>query len=110
MSHGNFEFRGKGFGYLWLSIWTAVLTIVSFGILWPWAYCARQRWLATHTFIDGRQLVFKGSGLGFFATWLLILLLSVVTLGIYIPWGYCRIMRWQTNNLYFADPGDVEQF
>ena len=108
MAHGKFEFYGKGLSYLWLTIWTAVLTTLTVGLLWPVAYTAQQRWVARNTRIDGKQLVFKGSGLGIFVLWLKILFLSVITIGIYAPWGWCAIKRWQVNNLYFADPGDIE--
>ncbi|MBA7517372.1 hypothetical protein ES705_09425 [subsurface metagenome] len=108
MPTGKFEFRGKGGGYLWLVIWTSFLCLITSGLFYPWAFCASQKWIAEHTSIDEKQLVFKGTGIGIFGTWLLILLLSVITLGIYAPWGYCRLMRWKTNNLYFAEAGDVE--
>ena len=109
MAHGKFEFKGTGLGFLWLAVWTSVLTIITIGIFWPWAYSAIQRWIAEQTFIDGRQLCFKGTGVGFFGTWLLIVFLTIITLGIYAPWGYCRMKRWETSNLYFADAGDVEK-
>ncbi|NCC64558.1 MAG: DUF898 family protein [Spirochaetia bacterium] len=51
---------------------------------------------------------FKGRGGGYF--WLLIFLLTVITLGLYTPWGACRLLRWKTNNLFFASPGDNENF
>lgn len=108
MAHGKFEFKGKGLSYLWLSIWTGLLTMITLGLLWPVAYAAQQRWIATNTLIDDKQLVFKGSGLGIFVVWLKIVLFSILTLGIYAPWGWCNIKRWQVNNLYFADPGDIE--
>jgi len=63
---------------------------------------------AKNTRIDGKQLVFKGSDLGIFVLWLKIALASLITIGIYAPWGWCAIKRWQVNNLYFADPGDIE--
>lgn len=110
MAHGKFEFTGKGLGYLFLVIWTGLLTVMTLGLFWPWSYAAKQKWIAAHTSIDGKQLVFKGSGIGIFTTWLLIFILSVITIGLYAPWGYCRIKRWQTNNLYFADSGEVEKF
>ncbi len=108
MAHGKFEFRGTGLGYLWLFLWTTFLTIITFGIFYPWAVTAKQRWITAHTYIDGKQLCFKGSGIGFIANWLLILILSIITLGIYIPWGLVRLQRWIVSNTYFADPGDVE--
>ena len=110
MAHGSFQFKGSGLSYWWLAFWTTILTVVTLGIFWPWAYCAKQKWVAKNTYIDGKQLVFKGSGAGIFATWLLIVVLSVVTLFLYAPWGACRIKRWQINNLHYADEGDHEQF
>jgi len=85
MAHGTFEFRGTGLSYLWLLIWIGILTIITLGLAWPWAYAAQQRWIAEHTYIDNNQLTFKGSGLGIFGTWLLVVFLSIITLGIYLP-------------------------
>lgn len=110
MAHGRFEFKGKGLSYLWLGVWTAILTLITLGLLWPVAYAAQQKWIARNTYIDGKQLVFLGSGLGVFTVWLKILFLTLITVGIYAPWGWCAIKRWQVNNLHFADAGDVEQF
>ncbi|MFZ1746742.1 MAG: DUF898 family protein [Nitrospirales bacterium] len=103
MNHQRFDFRGTGFSCLWLFIWTWVLTVITFGLFFPWAYSAQQRWISEHTFIGNRQLVFQGTGLGFFGTWLLIMVLTIITFGLYMPWGFCRLKRWQTNNLAFAD-------
>lgn len=97
-----FEFRGSGFGYIWLLVWTTVVSILTFGLFFPWAYSAQQRWIASNTYINGRQLVFNGSGLGFLGTWLLIMILSAITLGLYIPWAYCRMKRWEVENTTFA--------
>lgn len=36
----DFEFDGSGFGYLWLCIWTTVLTVITCGLFFPWAYSA----------------------------------------------------------------------
>ncbi len=91
-------------------IWTYLLTVLTAGLFWPWAYVARQKWIAERTFIDGRQLVFRGTGLGIFGTFLLVIILTIITVGIYFPWGFCRIKRWQVNNLYFADHGDIEKY
>ncbi len=110
MAHGKFEFRGKGLGYLWLFIWTSILTLITFGIFFPWAVTATLRWTVAHTYIDGKQLCFKGSGVGFVANWLLIILLTILTIGIYLPWGLVRLQRWIVNNTYFADPGDIEYY
>lgn len=108
MAHGKFEFSGTGLGYLWLCIWTTLLTILTLGIFLPWAVAAQLRWITAHTKIDGKQLCFKGSGAGYFVHWLLTWILTIITLGIYYPWGIVRYIRWIVGNTYFADPGDVE--
>jgi uncharacterized membrane protein YjgN (DUF898 family)/DNA-directed RNA polymerase subunit RPC12/RpoP len=108
MAHGKFEFRGTGLGFLWLFIWTFLLTIFTLGIFAPWAVAAQMRWITAHTKIDGEQLCFKGSGIGYFINGLLIAILTIITLGIYLPWGIVRYIRWIVHNTYFADPGDVE--
>lgn len=62
----DFEFDGSGFGYLWLCIWTTVLTVITCGLFFPWAYSAQQRWICSNTYVNGRQLRFEGTGFGFF--------------------------------------------
>ncbi len=110
MSYGSFDFRGKGGSYFWLIIWTTVLNVMTLSLFYPWAACAIEKWKAKHTYVDNNQLVFTGSGAGFFGTWLLIIILTIITIGLYAPWGACRLQRWKTNNLYFASPGDNENF
>ncbi len=99
--HGAFEFRGSGFGYVWLMLWTSALTLLTGGLYFPWAYAAQQRWIAANTFVNGRQLAFHGTGLGFFLQWLIIMLLTFVTFGLYTPWAYCRLKKWETDNTDF---------
>ena len=102
MEYRLFEFRGSGLGYLWLMVWTAVITMITLGLFFPWAYSAQQRWIAANTYLNGQPLRFDGTGIGFFGQWLLILILSCITLGIYIPWGYCRFKRWEVENTVLA--------
>ena len=78
----DFEFDGSGFGYLWLCIWTTVLTVITCGLFFPWAYSAQQRWICSNTYVNGRQLRFDGTGFGFFFQWLLIMVLTTITFGI----------------------------
>jgi len=102
MPQGNFEFQGRGLSFLWLLIWTTLLTLITVGIFTPWAYTAQQKWIARNTTVDGKPLEFTGTGLGLLGNWLLVFILTTITLGIYVPWGYCRLKRWEINNLHFA--------
>ena len=98
MNRGVFEFRGSGFGYIWLLAWTLFLSVITGGLFFPWAYSAQQRWIASNTYLNGQPLQFVGTGIGFFFQWLLILVLTFITLGLYAPWGYCRLKRWEVEN------------
>ena len=62
-----FVFVGSGLGYLWLLIWTTVVSIITVGLFFPWAYSAQQRWICANTYVEGRRLRFDGTGLGFFS-------------------------------------------
>ena len=77
-----FVFVGSGLGYLWLLIWTTVVSIITVGLFFPWAYSAQQRWICANTYVEGRRLRFDGTGLGFFFQWLVIMLLTAVTLAL----------------------------
>ena len=99
----RFEFRGSGLGCFWLFLWTSVVSAITLGLFFPWAYSAQQRWIAANTFLNSRQQAFVGSGLALLGHWILIVLLTVVTFGLYLPWAYCRLKRWEVENTVFAD-------
>lgn len=99
----QFEFKGSGFGYFWLLIWTTVISVLTFGLYFPWAYSAQQRWICRNTYVEGRRLRFEGTGLGFFFQWLFIMVLTTITFGLYAPWGYCQFKRWETEKTVFDD-------
>ena len=46
-----FVFVGSGLGYLWLLIWTTVVSIITVGLFFPWAYSAQQRWICANTYV-----------------------------------------------------------
>jgi uncharacterized membrane protein YjgN (DUF898 family) len=102
MTNKAFDFRGTGFGYLWLLVWTTFISIITIGLFFPWGYSAQQRWKASNTYINGQQLVFNGTGVGFLGHWVSIVILSMITFGIYIPWAACQIERWKVENMDFA--------
>lgn len=94
----DIKFEGSGFGFCWLLLWTSVLTVITGGLFFPWAYSAQRRWICDNTYIEGRKTEFVGTGLGFFFQWLLIMILTSITFGLYAPWGYCQFKRWETSN------------
>ena len=97
-----FEFKGGAATYWGTELLGGLITILTIGILYPFALVLLERWRAKHSYIDGRQLVFKGSAIGLFGRWLLWLLLIVVTLGIYSFWVIPAIQKWKWDNTKFA--------
>lgn len=65
-----------------------ILTVITFYIYYPWAYCAIRKWTLEHTYAENRQLTFVGNGGEFFGIVLVQLLLTAVTFGI---WGFLQI-------------------
>ena len=85
--------------------WTsALVSILTLGICYPFMACWKLKWKASHTFIDGRQQAFDGNGGQFMGRYMLLLFLSVITLGIYyILCAKVAIEKWRTLHTHFAD-------
>ena len=98
----RFSFDGGAATYLGTAILAILITIVTFGICYPFALVLRQRWRAKHSYIDGKQLIFTGSAWGLFGNWIKWLLLVVITFGIYLLWVGPRIQKWIWVNTDFA--------
>lgn len=99
---GESHFDG---GLLQLIGWTilgALITAISFGILYPWALCMVYGWKINHTVIQGKRLRFNGSAGSLFLNWIKWLLLSIITLGIYGFWVGIALEKWKVKNTTFA--------
>lgn len=73
---------------------------MSFGLLFPFAMCYKQKWIAKHTVINCKKLVFNGKALSIICHYLLWCLLSVITFGIYGIWLPMKIYGWQVKNTH----------
>ncbi len=84
----------------WISVLVSVLTL---GLAYPAMACWKNRWRASHTYINGKQLAFDGKALQFLGKFMLWLLLSVVTIGIYyIVCMKVAVVKWETKHTHFA--------
>ncbi len=98
MAKGNCEFNGSGRDYLALFIiHLFLLSMVTLGIYSPWAWVRLFKLRASHTIINGKEVVFNGTGLKLFGVCLLNGLFIIITLGIYFPWAICRIAKWKAR-------------
>ncbi|MBE6639188.1 MAG: DUF898 domain-containing protein [Ruminococcaceae bacterium] len=96
------KFTGGLLGLIGISIAQALLTLITLGIGTPWAICMKERWLAKHTIIDGRQLVFDGTGGQLFGNFIKWFLLSIITLGIYSFWLTIKMKKWVVKHTHMV--------
>ena len=99
----RFTFDGGAGTYVGTALLGALVTIVTFGICYPFALVLIEQWRCKHTFIDGQQLVFNGSAIGLFGHWVKWFLLTIITFGIYAFWVAPRLQAWKTVNTGFLN-------
>ena len=78
-----------------------VITFLTLGLGYPWAYCLRKKWVASHTLIEGRRCRFTGSGGQLIGLWIKWSFLFFITFGIYGFWIGPNLERWATENMEF---------
>ena len=99
----RFEFTGGAATFWGTQILAFFITVLTFGICYPFALVLMERWKARYSTIDGRPLVFTGSAWRLFVLWMKWLVLIFITLGIYAFWVIPRMYKWRWENLAFAD-------
>lgn len=93
-------------GLLQLIGWTIlgfIVTVLTFGICFPWAFTMKYNWETKHTVINGRRLRFNGTALQLFGNWIKWLILTFITLGIYGLWLPIKLKKWRTKHTSFGE-------
>ena len=80
------KFTGRLIGLIGIGILQAILIAITLGLGTPWAVCMKEKWMAEHTIIDGKQVTFDGNGGQLFGHYIKWFLLTIITLGIYSFW------------------------
>lgn len=78
-----------------------LITSISFGLLFPFAFTLVYSWKMKHTVINGRRLKFIGSGFQLIGNWILWMFLIIITLGIYSFWVGIAFEKWKVKNTVF---------
>ena len=81
----------------------AIVTSITLGICYPWAFCMIYSWEAKHTVINGHRLRFTGTALQLFGHWIKWILLTIITPGIYGFWLNIKLVQWKTKHTEFAN-------
>ena len=95
-------FAGGLLGLIGIHILQVLLTVCTLGLGFPWAVCIKERWIAKHTYIDGKQLCFDGTGGHLFGKYILWVLLTIITLGIYGFWLDIKMKQWVVKHTHFV--------
>lgn len=103
-------FDGGYFAYIGYNIAVAFVTSITFGIAHPWMRCWYQKWLASHTVINGKRMTFDGSGGDLFVKYVIWLLLSYVTCGIYGIWMRVALKKWISEHTHFEGEPDNNSY
>ena len=61
-SSKNFWFGGGAGSYILTALISWFITLISFGLAYPWALCMFHKWRTEHTTINGKRLKFNGTG------------------------------------------------
>lgn len=103
------SFTGGAFANFFMALAARLATILSLGIAYPFMVCWRERWVASHTYINGKRLRFDGNGGQLIGKYIVWWLLSLVTLGIYwLVAVSLRLEGWKTKHTHFEDESKNE--
>ena len=94
------KFDGGLLGLIGINILQVLLIMITLSIGTPWAICMKERWIAKHTYIDGKQLVFDGTGGQLFGNYIKWFLLTLITLGIYSFWLEIKMKQWLVKHTH----------
>lgn len=94
-------FDGSVGGYLGWSVLGWLISIVTYGIAYPWAFCMIQRYYINHSIVEGKRLHFDGTGGEMFRNWVKWVFLCIVTLGIYGFWLPVELEKWKLKHTGF---------
>ena len=78
-----------------------LVTVLTLGICFPWAFCMVYRWEAKHTVIEGHRLEFDGTAMQLWGKWILWWFLTLITLGIYGLWMGIKVRKWKVSHTRF---------
>jgi len=102
-SSKNFRFYGGTGSYILTALIGWFITLISFGLVYPWALCLFHKRRTEHTIIDGKRLKFNGTGFSLIFLWIKWWFLSLITFVVYILWVIPSLNKWVVGHTDYAD-------
>ena len=97
------KFSGGLLGLIGINILMFLLILVTLTFGTPWAVCMKERWVARHTVVDGKQLYFDGTGGQLFGKYILWIFLTIITIGIFALWIGIKMKKWVVKHTHMVD-------
>ncbi len=100
---GESNFDGSILGFLLWKILGIIVTIITFGLAYPFALCMSYNYRIKHTSINDKRLKFDGYGYQLLGSWIFYWLLIIITFGLFIIFiPYIRT-KWLIKHTHFED-------
>ena len=96
-------FEGKFLHGLGWSLLSIIITVFTFGIGFPWAFCIMYRWKINNTVVGGQRLRFNGNGGSLIGNWIVWWFFSVISCGIYLYWVPRSLRAWKVKHMSFEN-------
>ena len=90
----NSYFDGNFAEYIGTGVLSSILTTVTCGIGYPWAFTMKQKYDVKGMVVGGDRYFYDGTGGGLFGVWIVNALLTTITCGIYTAWAECALNRY----------------
>lgn len=98
----RFSFRGQTGAFVKMFVSGALLTVITFGLYYPFFYNNMWRFLISNTYYGTVRFEFDGSGADLFGSFLLAVVLTPLTLGLYWFWFTAHRQRYMWTRTSFA--------
>ncbi len=93
----RFSFRGHARDFIGIYVKGWLLTILTFGLYYPFWQNRRQTFMATQAYFGNQKFEFDGQGRDLFWSYLLHLLLTLPTLGLCWMWYWAKVQRYYAS-------------
>ncbi len=99
----RFRFTGKGLELLKILAFTTILTIITLGFYYPWAFVRVRRFFLNNTYYGSLQMRYTGNGKELFFIILKGIFFSIITMGIYFSWFHANLYKYHWNHTESID-------